>query len=70
MGRLILESDGITYPLIGLLGESSLGVILDDTGTGGLVVDFLVLEGTTSVAIASRGATGGYNAPSAGGDTK
>jgi hypothetical protein len=62
MGRLILESDGITYPLIGLLGESSLGVILDDTGTGGLIVDFLVLEGTTSVAIASRGATGGYNA--------
>ena len=61
MGRLILESDGITYPLIGLLGESSLGVILDDTGTGGLVVDFLVLEGTTSVSIASTGALGGYN---------
>jgi len=25
MGHLILESDGITYPLIGLLGESSPG---------------------------------------------
>jgi hypothetical protein len=39
MDHLILESDGITYPLIGLLGESNPGVILTDTGTGGLVVD-------------------------------
>jgi hypothetical protein len=61
MVHLLLESDGITYPLIGLLGESSLGVLLTDTGTGGLVVDFLGLEGTTSVSIASTGATGGFN---------
>ena len=63
MGHLILQGDGISYHGFSLLSESSLAVTFDETGTSGLVLDFLVLSGTTTVGIASThtGAIGGYN---------
>ena len=61
MGHLILSGDNTTFPGFSLLDESSLATTLDDTGTLGFTLAFLVLRGTTSVSIASTGATGGYN---------
>ena len=62
MGHLILQGDNITYPGFSLLGESSLAITLDETGTGDFnELDFLVLSGTTSVSIASTGVAGGFN---------
>ena len=58
MGHLILQGDDFTWPGFSLLGESSLAITLDETGTGDFnVLDFLVLSGTTSVSIASTGVT-------------
>ena len=61
MATLILPGDNITYKLIELVGENSPRVALADTGTGGFVVDFLGLIGTTSVSIFSEGDAGGHN---------
>jgi hypothetical protein len=63
MGHLILQGDNFTWPGFSLLGEPSLAITLGETGTSGLVLDFLVLSGTTTVGIASThtGAIGGYN---------
>ena len=60
MGHLILQGDNFTWPGFSLLGETSLALTLDETGTGDVnVLDFLVLSGTTSVSIASTGV--GFN---------
>ena len=45
MGHLILQGDNFTWPGFSLLGESSLAITLDETGTGDFnVLDFLSLE--------------------------
>ena len=36
-------------------------LLFDDTGTGGLTLNYLVLEGTISVSIHSGGVVGGFN---------
>jgi hypothetical protein len=59
MGHLILFGDGITYPSFDLVGESSLAISIDDTGTAGLSLNSLYLNGTTSVSIVSGGDSGG-----------
>jgi len=61
MATLFLQSDGYIYHGLGLAGESSLAIGFDDTGTGGLSLNYLVLEGTTSVSIHSGGDAGGFN---------
>jgi hypothetical protein len=61
MATLFLQSDGYIYHGLGLLFESSLTISFDDTGTGGLSLNYLVLEGTTSVSIFSVGDVGGFN---------
>jgi hypothetical protein len=62
MGHLILQGDNTDYPGFSLLGESSLAITLDETGIGHFnELPFLVLSGTTSVSIASTGATNGFN---------
>jgi hypothetical protein len=62
MGHLILQGDNTTYPGFSLLGESSLAIIFDETGIADFnELPFLVLSGTTSVSIASTGATSGRN---------
>ena len=62
MGHLILQGDDTNYPGFSLLGESSLAITMDETGIGNFnVLPFLVLSGTTSVSIASTGATNGFN---------
>jgi hypothetical protein len=58
MSHLTLEGDNVTYSAIGLRGDSSLALTLDDTGTLGFGVEFLGLSGTTSVGIGSVGAGG------------
>jgi hypothetical protein len=58
MSHLTLEGDNVTYNPIGLVGDSSLALTLDDTGTLGFGVEFLGLSGTTSVSIGSVGAGG------------
>jgi hypothetical protein len=60
MGHLILQGDSTIYPGFSLLGESSLGITLDQTGSGFDTneLKFLVLSGTTSVSIASTGVPG------------
>jgi hypothetical protein len=58
MSHLTLEGDHMTYNPIGLQGDSSLAITLDDTGTSGFAVEFLGLSGTTSVGIGSVG--GGF----------
>jgi hypothetical protein len=62
MSVLFLQGDGYTYHGIDLTGESSLTILLEDNGTAGLTLDYLVLSGTTSVTIGSGGDPGGYNA--------
>jgi hypothetical protein len=62
MSVLFLQGDGYTYDGIDLTGESSLTISLEDNGTAGLSLDYLVLSGTTSVSIKSFGDAGGYNA--------
>jgi len=62
MSVLFLQGDGYTYDGIDLTGESSLTISLEDNGTAGLTLDYLVLSGTTSVSIKSFGDAGGYNA--------
>ena len=62
MSVLFLQGDGYTYDGIDLTGESSLTISLEDNGTAGLTLDYLVLSGTTSVTIRSGGDPGGYNA--------
>ena len=42
-------------------GTGSLAITFNDTGTNGLTLDFLVLNGRTHVSIDSIGATGGFN---------
>jgi hypothetical protein len=63
MGHLILQGDNTVYPGFSLLGEPSLGITFDETGPAPNIdrLLFLVLSGTTSVSIASTGATGGEN---------
>ena len=64
MGHLILEGDGFIYKGFILAGETSLAMSLIDSGTGGFGLDFLVLNGTTSVSIGSAAGgalAGGYN---------
>jgi len=61
MGHLIRSGDDTAFPGVSLLGESSLAIKLDDTGTHGLTLDFVVLSGTKSVSIASKAVTGGFN---------
>ena len=63
MGHLSLQGDNTIYPGFSLLGENTLALTLDQTGGFGhfLELPFLVLSGTTSVSIASTGATGGVN---------
>jgi hypothetical protein len=58
MGHLILQGENTTYPGFSLLDESSLAITMDETGVSQFDLnrlDFLVLSGTTSVSIASRG---------------
>jgi hypothetical protein len=63
MGHLILKGDNTEYPGFSLLGESSLAITFDEALVGGFdELDFLVLSGTTSVTIASTGASLGTNA--------
>jgi hypothetical protein len=59
MSHLILQGN-TTYPGFSLLDENTLTITFDETGNG-LLLDFLVLRGTTSVAIASNGALNGFN---------
>jgi hypothetical protein len=64
MGRLILQGTNTDYLGFSLLGESSLVITMDETGSGFLqfnTLDFLVLSGTTSVTIASTGGINGTN---------
>jgi hypothetical protein len=61
MPSLFLQGDGFIYHGLGLAGVSSLAIGFDDTGTGGLSLNYLVLEGTTSVSIFSVGDVGGFN---------
>src|SRR5580704_6757270 len=64
MGHLILEGDGFIYKGFILAGETSLAMSPIDSGTGGFGLDFLVLNGTTSVSIGSAAGSalaGGYN---------
>ena len=61
MGRLILEGDGIIYHGFGLLGESSLAIYIRRHRDRRPLLNFLVLEGTTSVSIPSSGDAGGFN---------
>jgi hypothetical protein len=58
MGHLILQGDSTTFPGFSLLGENSLAITLDDTGTDFFVLNFIVLSGTTSVSVAGTGAGG------------
>jgi hypothetical protein len=58
MGHLILQGENTTYPGFSLLDESNLAITMDETGVSQFDLnrlDFLVLSGTTSVSIASRG---------------
>jgi hypothetical protein len=58
MGHLVLQGDNTTYPGFSLLGESNLAITMDETGIAMFDfnrLDFLVLSGTTSVSIESRG---------------
>ena len=64
MGHLILQGDNLIWPGFSLLGETSLAITIDETGSGFFHVnqlDFLVLSGTTSVSIASTGIGGAEN---------
>ena len=64
MGRLILQGASTEYPGFSLLGETTLGITMDEVGTVLFsfdLLDFLVLNGTTSVSIASEGAINGTN---------
>ena len=61
MATLFLQGDGYIYHGLGLLFESSLAISFEDTGTGGLSLNYLFLEGTTSVSIHSSGDAGGFN---------
>ena len=58
MSHLTLEGDNVTYNPIGLQGDSSLAITLDDTGTLDFGVEFLGLSGTSSVSIGSVGGGG------------
>jgi hypothetical protein len=59
MSHLTLEGDNVTYGPIGLQGDSSLAITLDDTGTLGFGVEFLGLSSTISARIGSVGGIGG-----------
>jgi hypothetical protein len=62
MGNLILQGDDTEYLGFSLLGETTLIITMDETGASPLAfnrLDFLVLNGTTSVTIASTGAING-----------
>jgi hypothetical protein len=61
MAHLILSGDNTAVPGFSLLDETSLAITLDDTGTLGFALSFLVLSGPASVSIASMGTTGGLN---------
>jgi hypothetical protein len=63
MARLILQGITTEYPGLSLLGESTLGITMEEFGANPfnfVVLDFLVLRGTTSVSIATEG-IGGHN---------
>jgi len=59
MGHLTRSGDDANYVPVSVLGESSLAITLDDTGTKGLGLQAVTLSGTTSVSIASSGVGGG-----------
>jgi hypothetical protein len=62
MGHLVLQGDNTNYPGFSLLGEPSLAITFDEIGVGHFnQLDFLVLSGTTSVSITSKGAASGDN---------
>ena len=60
MANLILQADNTIYPGFSLLGESTLAITFDEKQQD-LVLDFLVLKGTTSVSIASNGPIAGVH---------
>jgi hypothetical protein len=60
MSSLLLQGDDVTYGSVGMIGDSSLRVLLIDDGTLGFGVGFLGLIGTTSLSIGSTGTTGGF----------
>jgi hypothetical protein len=56
--HLILQGIDTDYPGFSLLGESTLAITMNETGTSQFDfnrLEFLVLSGTTSVSITSRG---------------
>jgi hypothetical protein len=59
MSHLTLEGDNVTYNPIGLAGDGSVAITLDDTGTLGFAVEFLGLTGTTSVGVGNVAGAGG-----------
>jgi hypothetical protein len=64
MGHLILQGAFIDYPGFSLLGETTLAITMVETAPSPVdfnQLDFLVLNGTTSVTIASTGALNGHN---------
>jgi hypothetical protein len=61
MSHLTLRGDNFSWPGFSLLGESSLAITLDATGSGFNELDFLILSGTTTVSIGSVGNTGRFN---------
>jgi hypothetical protein len=59
MTDLTLSGDNTTHPGVSLLGDSSVALTLDDTGTLGFGLAYLDLSDTKSLSIASTGASGG-----------
>ncbi len=62
MGKLILQGNDTDYPGFSLLGETTLAIKFDETGSSNDFnrLEFLDLSGTTSVSIASTGVVGGF----------
>ena len=61
MGHLILQGDNTNYPGFSLLGETNLAITMVETGFGPFAFNdlpFLVLAGTTSVSVVSKGVGG------------
>jgi len=61
MVHLILQGDNTNYPGFSLLGETNLAITMVETGFGPFAFNdlpFLVLAGTTSVSVVSKGVGG------------